>query len=189
MQKSTVFFALLLSFMSIVHGNNRYCKRYENKIYRVKVTFPDLEPLHAIVRLLPGGMFDELFSIAGGHNKDEVGVDFALSNRVGYYSCATAKKMYLTGYGFLYKTHGVEFLKKNGATVMHDYSFRFSSNGKKLHGKVRFAAYKCGTDPFDEHNKPVHEGPIGIVTGERVKFRRNYDLSTESHESHESDKA
>ena len=174
MQTATVFFALLFSLMTIVHGKDSYCKRYENKIYRLKVTFPYLEPLHAIVRFLPNGMFDELFSIAGGHNKAEVGVDFALSNRIGYYSCPSPTQMYLTGYGFLYKTEGVKFLEKNGATVMHDYSFRFSSDRKKLNGKVKFGVYKCGTDPFDEENETVHEGPIGIVTGERVKFRRRY---------------
>ena len=184
MQTPTMFLALLLLFVSIVHGQKSDCKRYENKVYRLNVTFPDLDPLYAIVRLLPNGMFDELFSIANGNNEDEVGANFALSNRVGQYSCDTPRKMYLTGYGFLYKTEGVEYLKKNGGTVMHDYLFRFSKDRKTLHGKVRFAVYKCGTDPFDGDNKHVHQGPIGIVTGERIKFRRNYSFdSSETRES------
>ncbi|UJR07493.1 hypothetical protein I4U23_011782 [Adineta vaga] len=69
------------------HDQFYNCQRYENKIYQLKITLPGKEPFYAGLRLQSYGTFDELFSIAGGNNTDELGISFALSNRVGYYKC------------------------------------------------------------------------------------------------------
>ena len=181
MQKQLIF--LLISLVYIVHcgDNDSYqsinCKRLENKIYLLKVTFPDLQPLYAALRLLPYGTFDELFSIAGGNNAAEVGANFAMSNRFGYYKCLKNNYFRGTGLGFLYETVDVPFLKDNGATVTHDYHFRFSHDYKNCTGLVKFGVYKCGTDPFKTYDKPVYEGKIGKVTCELLRFQRKYDLS------------
>ena len=177
MQRLIIFFL----FLSITSGigasySTSSCSWYVNKIYQLKVTFPGKVPLYAAVRLLSNGAFDEIFSIANGNNEAEVGANFALSNRFGYYRCSNSKEMKLTGFGFLYKSDSLPFLAVNGATVMHDYAFRFSHDRKSLSGKVRFAVFHAGTNPFDRGAQPVHEGPIGDVTGELITFRPLYDL-------------
>jgi hypothetical protein len=154
------------------------CAAYVNKIYQIKVTFPDKVPLYAILRLLPNGAFDELFSIANGNNTAEVGVDFALSNRVGYYLCSSPVDMYLTGLGFLYKTAGISFLEKIGAVVINDYAFRFSADGKTGFGTVIFAVFSSGTNPFANDAIPVHTGPLGTLTLEQIRFRPYFGLSS-----------
>lgn len=173
---------LLISWISITDAQKKnsdsQCSRYVNKIYQIKVTFPDKVPLYAILRLLPNGAFDELFSIANGNNAAEVGVDFALSNRVGYYRCSTLTEMQLTGLGFLYKTEGVPFLKVNGAVVIHDYAFRFSDDGKRGQGTVKFAVFPSGTNPFAADAIPVHIGDLGILTFEQISFRPYFSLSS-----------
>ena len=183
---------LLFCLLSLANGNeygsSKYsntkyyspyypsCKPFENKIYQLTVTFPGAVPLYAGLRLLPNGMFDEIFSIANGNNAAEVGANFALSNRYGYYKCLSNNQMRLTGYGFLYKTADVPFLATNGADVTHDYRFQFDSTGRTLTGKVRFGVYTAGSDPFDTNNVAVFPGPIGDVKGELLKFRARYDL-------------
>ena len=177
---------LLLSIISGLNASYSYsssssssysCSWYANKIYQLKVTFPGKVPLYAAVRFLTHGAFDELFSIANGNNAAEVGADFALSNRCGYYRCPSSRRVTLTGFGFLYKSDSLPFLAENGATVMHDYDFNFSSDGKSLTGKVRFAVFRAGTNPFTRGAQPVFEGPLGDVTGELITFRPLYDLS------------
>ncbi|CAF1565303.1 unnamed protein product [Adineta steineri] len=169
---------IILILISIVNGSryNYNCHQYENRVYQLTVTFPDKEPLYCALRLQTHGMFDELFSIAGGNNAAELGSSFALSNRVGYYKCLAGNKMHLTGLGYLYKTEDVEFLKENGAVVIHDYSFRFHNNGKKLTGQVKFAVFKNGENPFTTNDKPVFVGDIGQVKGELLKYREYYKL-------------
>ena len=187
MQKLLIFIALCL--ISLINAgsyssNNPYsypsssCKRLENRIYLLTVTFPGLKPLYAAIRLLPNGAFDEIFSTAGGNNAAEVGVDFAMSHRFGTYTCVSKTVFRATGLGFLYKTAGVDFLKDNGATVFHDYEFRFSTNDKTLSGVVKFGVFPNGKNPFTTKDTPVFEGPIGQVKGELLPVRRFYDLST-----------
>ena len=184
MQKLTLFFALLLFFVSSVNGKHSHCERYENKIYRLTITYPGKEPFYSILRLLPNGMFDEFSSVANGNSTAEVVVNYKLSGRVGYYSCPTSKKMYLTSLGFIYKTEGAELLKKNGAIAANDYFFRFSDDRKKLRGKSQDAAYTSGTDAFNEENASIFQAPIASIKGERVKFRRRYTFGdSESDES------
>jgi hypothetical protein len=179
MQKESII--VLLSLIYIINGDNDYgssnCKRFENKIYQVSVTFPGLETFYAGLRLLPNNQFDEIFGIAGGNNAAEVGVDFALSSRVGNYKCLSRNYMRLTGFGFLYKTAGVPFLADSGANVMHDYYFSFYNNYRNCKGVVKYAVFKSGTNPFTTNDQPVFEGPIGNVTCEIFKFRSYYLLS------------
>ena len=175
----SIRFLLFVSFVYITDANYSACSRYVNKIYKITVTFPRKTSLYAIVRLLPHGVFDELFSIANGNNEDEVGANFALSNRVGYYRCPNERDMQLTGLGFLYKTEGVPFLKKNGAVVTHDYAFRFSNDGTSCYGKVQFAVFSCDANPFLDDSTPVFEGEVGTLTCELLKFRPYYELSAD----------
>lgn len=174
---------LLVLFLSMVLSSDgsyssSSCSWYVNKIYQLKVTFPGKAPLYAAIRLLSNGAFDEIFSIGNGNNEAEVGANFALSNRIGYYRCPSEGEIILTGFGYLYKSDSLPFLARNGATVMHDYAFRFSNNGKTLSGKVRFAVFTAGINPFLRGAEPVHEGPIGDVTGELITFRPLYELSS-----------
>ena len=183
MKKLTLFFALLLLCVSIINGKHSHCERYENKIYRLTITYERKEPFYSILRLLPNGMFDEFSSVANGNSTAEVVVNYKLSGRVGYYACPTSKKMYLTSLGFIYKTEGVELLKKNGAIESNDYFFRFSDDRKKLRGKSQDAAYTSGTDAFNEENASIFKAPIASIKGERVKFRRRYKVDSGSNES------
>lgn len=187
MQKLLIF--IVLGLISLIHASkypsyNSYsypsssCKRLENRIYLLNVTFPGLVPLYAAIRLLPNGAFDEIFSVGGGNNAAEVGVNFALSHRFGIYKCISKTVFRATGFGFLYKTAEVEFLKVNGATVIHDYEFRFSTNDKTLSGVVKFGVFVNGINPFTTKENPVFEGPIGKVTGQLLPVQRFYDLST-----------
>ncbi len=181
MQTLGIFF--LLSFVYIIHGDYQYssnninCKRFENKVYLLTVTFPKKKPFNAALRLLPNGVFDELFSIANGNNAAEVGANFSLSNRIGYYKCLQKNYVRLTGLGFLYKTKDVPFLADNGAIVIHDYNLKFSNNDKRCTGRVKFAVFESGTNPFTTSDDPVDEGDIGDVKCELLKFRKYFDLS------------
>lgn len=187
MHKLLIFIAVCS--ISLITGNkypsyNRYtypsssCKRFENRFYHVKVTFPGLVPLFAAIHLLPNGQFDEIFSTAGGNNAAEVGVNFAMSHRFGIYTCVSRTVFRATGFGFLYKTAGVEFLQENGATVIHDYEFRFGTNDQTFTGVVKFAVFKNGVNPFTTKDAPVFVGPVGNVTGQLLPIARFFDLST-----------
>ncbi|CAF1418821.1 unnamed protein product [Adineta ricciae] len=177
MYKSVVL--LFLSFICLIncsYDDYYDCRQYENKVYQLKVTFPGKKPLYAALRLQPKGSFDELFSIGGGNNAAELGVSFALSNRVGYYKCLGNNLMQLTGLGYLYKTDDVPFLKENGAVVIHDYYFRFSNRGRKINGKVKFAVFENGLNPFTTTADPKLIGDEGVVEGELLKYRKYFTL-------------
>jgi len=176
-----ITFIVLFCLLSSANGGYDFrqypsCKQFENKIYQVTVTFPSLQPLFVGVRLRPNGMFDEICNIGNGNNEAELGANFGLSTRVGYYKCLPNNKMRITGYGYLYKNPDISFLATNGAVVMHDFSLQFDNSGKTLTGNVTFAAFTSGTNPFDMDNVPIMPGPIGVVTGELLRFRARYDL-------------
>jgi hypothetical protein len=179
-QKQVIVY-LLVALIYIVNGDNyQYssCKRFENKIYQLTVTFPDKTPFNAALRLLPNGVFDELFSIENGNNSESLGLNISFSNRIGYYKCLGRNNMRLTGLGYLYESPDVDFLENNGAVVVHDYYFRFLSNDKNLIGAINFDAFTVGTNPFTTKDAPVFKGEIGKVKGELLRFRTNFNLTT-----------
>ena len=153
------------------------CKRLENRIYLLTVTFPELQPLTAAMRFQPQGAFDEIFSVQDGNSANQVGGDFAMGHRFGYYKCASKSVVRATGLGFLFKKEDVEFLQENGATVIHDYDFTFSSNADSFTGRVQFAVFPNGKNPFTTSDKPVFQGLVGQVKGEVLRFRKFFDLS------------
>ena len=176
-QKQFIVFILVIA-NSIAIGDRirTNCGRFENKMFQITVTFPGKKPLYATVHLFPDGVFHEIFSIANGNSEAQVGANFALSDRFGTYTCLPDNHVHFTGFGYLYKTDSLPFLSYDGAVVIHDYHFRFSSDGKSCNGLVKFAVFKSGTNPFSTTDRPVFEGDIGVVTCELLEFRPYYDL-------------
>lgn len=165
------------SYGSTYSSSSSSCQRFENRIYLLTVTFPDLKPLNAAMRFQSYGAFDEIFSVGDGNNGEQVGANFSLSHRFGFYKCLSKNIVRATGLGFLYKTLDVPFLKDNGATVIHDYYFTFSNNDQSLTGRVKFAVFTNGKNPFTTSDSPVFQGPVGQVKGELLRFRKYFDLS------------
>jgi hypothetical protein len=177
MQKQII--VILLSFIYIVNGyyEDTNCKRFENKIYQITITFPGGKTFYVAIRLLPNGQFDDIYSIAGGKNAEELSVAFAFSTGIGNYKCLPRNYMRLTEFGYLYKTDGVSFLQDNGADGTVDFYLRFSDNDKTCKGVTKFAAFKSGTNPFTTNDPTVFESPVGNVTCELFQFRAYSKLS------------
>jgi hypothetical protein len=181
MQKQLIFFLFSLIYIVNGDGNNNYqysnCKRFENKVYQLNVTYPDKTTFYTSLRLLPNGLFDEISSIANGNNLAELGTNFAFSNSNGYYKCLRKNDLRLTAFGYVYETPSVSYLSDNGAVIIYDYYFNFYNNDKTFTGSVKYAIFKSGTNPFTTTDKPVSEGDIGTVQGQLLKFKKYYDLS------------
>jgi hypothetical protein len=178
MQKQ--FLILLLSFIYFVNGDyeDSSCKRYENKIYQLTLKYPGEKSFYAGIRLLPNGQADDITSIAGGNNDQELlGASFPFSNGIGNYKCLPRNYIRATGFFYAYKTAGVDFLQDNGAAAVVDYYLSFYNNYRSCKGSFKTTFFPVGTNPFTKTVAPAFESPVGEVSCELLHFRTYYALS------------
>jgi hypothetical protein len=182
-QKQVIVF-LLVVLLYIVNGQsgqystNTNCKRFENKVYQINVTFLGGTPFNAALRLLPNGVFDIFDNIENGNDFLEIGVNVSSGNIIGYYKCPNRNSILLTGIQYIYQTDTVPGLQ-NGAVATQDFYLSFSKNDQNCTGSGITTAFASGTNPFAANNPPIYQSPTVTVQCELLKFRTHFDLSDE----------
>jgi hypothetical protein len=185
-QKQVIIF-LLVALIYIVNGQygqsgqystNTNCKRFENKVYQLNITFPNGTAIFAALRLLPNGAFDIFDNIEGGDSFLEFGLNISTGNIIGYYKCPNKNNLRLTGIQYIYQTEVLSGLQ-NGGVASQDYYLFLSKNDQFCTGSVRIAIYTSGINPFATKNTPLYQSPTGTIQCELLKFRTHFDLSDE----------